>query len=112
MKLDRNMIVNNGRGKYALLKLRDLAAYQPHGAFETNPVAEALTVLEQAGLIEWGYPRTEGEFFVIKLRDQYAQGALAEYATRAAMDDKEYAAEVLDLAFRAGPASKFCKRPD
>ena len=75
MKLDRN-VSYDGKGKYALINLR------------TNQVL-------------WGYPHSEHEFFVIKLKDKYASAALFAYARAAEADDPEYAADVRALAQRA-----------
>lgn len=113
MKLDRNIVGNEGRGKYALLKLRDLAMCEPQGTFERSPVADALKVLEDAGVIDWGEQGTQSEFFVIRLKDRYAEDALHAYAEAATNGrDPEYAEEVRGLANRAGPKSPWCKRPD
>lgn len=54
MRLDRN-INPDGRGKYALINLR------------TNKV-------------EWGGPTAEEQFFVLKLKDEFAAPALRAYA--------------------------------
>lgn len=86
MQLDRN-INKNGNGKYALINLR------------TNK-------------IEWGESGTEEEFFVIKLRDRYAQGALNKYAEDVKELDEEFAAQVQELANRSGEDSSYCKNPD
>ena len=112
MKLDRNIRSNDGRGKYALLKLRRLDAYQQPDAFMASPVLEAIALLDREGLIEWGAPKTEGEFFVLKLRDQFAAPALKLYAFNAAAHDRQYADDVMELANRASYASPFCKLPD
>jgi len=120
MKLDRN-INGTGRGKYGLIKNRrveeirdaakagDTSAVQEHGK-----VVLALGVLAEAGIIEWGEPGTESEFFVIKLRDKYANPALVGYANRVLDDgdDPEYAFEIAKLAHRCGTHSPFCKKPD
>ena len=92
MKLDRNENAS-GKGKYALLKLRSVE----YGA----GIASAIDVLDDAGLIEWGLPGTDGEFFVMKLRDAYAAKALEAYAEVAMQEDEEFATEVLRLADRA-----------
>jgi len=65
--------------------------------------------------VESGLPKTENEFFVIKLKDKYAKAALEEYDRAVSLDpggDKEYDEDVLDLADRAGTDSPWCKRPD
>jgi hypothetical protein len=86
MKMDRN-INPDGRGKYAVLNLR------------TNR-------------IEWGCVGDEDEFFLIKLKDRNAKAALLAYADAIAERDPEFAAEVRQIAQRAGPDSPFCKDPD
>lgn len=113
MKLDRN-INPDGAGKYALLKLRVLDDCR-EGPFRDLPphLADAIHALEAAGILDWGLHGTEGEFFVIRLKDKYAQGALAEYAHACELDGEfEFGREVRSLAGRAGKDSPFCKRPD
>lgn len=87
MKLDRN-INSDGRGKYRLWNQRRQAWDDDCGVGEPN------------------------EFFVIKLKDRHAQVALDAYADSVERADPEYAAEVRDLADRAGERSLFCKEPD
>ena len=58
-------------------------------------------------------PGEEHEFFVVMLKDKYALAALLAYAEAAYADgQRDYATDVLKLADRAGPLSKFCKEPD
>lgn len=58
-------------------------------------------------------PGQEHEHFVIMLKDKYARAALLAYAEAALDDgDKEYAADVLELARRAGRRHPQCKIPD
>lgn len=115
MRLDRNesrtwkgMQV----GKYALLNLRKL--FNPEfSSYEKTEISNAIDILERKGILEWGLKGNKDEFFVIKLRDEFGQGALVEYANAAsAMGEKAYAMDILELAERAGPKSPFCKRPD
>jgi hypothetical protein len=114
MQLDRNLSDSEGRGKYALVKLRALESYRSDKLFEcyTPKISEALKVLENAGVLDWGYTQTESEFFVIRLKDRYAQEALHAYAVEARSADPEWADEVTKLARRAGPANPWCKYPD
>lgn len=114
MKLDRNIPENEGRGKYAIIKLRELEAYRSDNTFETytSKISEALKVLEKAGALDWGDVGTESEFFLIRLKDEYAHHALIAYADAANKDDPEYAAEIVDMANRAGPSSSWRKKPD
>lgn len=114
MKLDRHINVDK-RGKYALLKLRCLDDWLQSGAFAEVPqtVRDAIKTLEDVGMIDYGTSGTESEFFVVRLKDRYAQNALMAYATTAYLDgEKEFASDVQELAYRAGPASPFCKKPD
>jgi hypothetical protein len=113
MKLDRNLN-EDGRGKYAVLKLRRLALFDDGKTFGglDKKIAAAIRTLDRAGILDWGQPGTESEFFLIRLKDKYAQGCLRSYATDAARDDTEYAGEIFEMANRAGPSSPFCKRPD
>lgn len=109
MKLDRN-INGTGRGKYGLILNRKLALAADTAA--GADVNEAICILEAAGIIEWGEEGTASEFFVVKLRDQYAGSTLSVYGTMATHDDPEYGHDVLRLADRAGSRSPFCKKPD
>lgn len=119
MKLDRN-INGTGRGKYGLIKNRMLgtALHRRYNGGDADPlihddITKAIETLEAAGIIEWGETGTEGEFFVIKLRDKYASPALAAYASAARDDDPKYAEEIYyGLACKAGIHSPFCKKPD
>ena len=112
MKLDRNLNLN-GMGKYALLKLRQLEDYREQTPFGdiAKPIADALQLLQDRGILDWGNT-PETEFFVIRLKDKYARGALQNYADAARQDDPEYAGEIYDMAERSGAASPWCKRPD
>jgi hypothetical protein len=102
MKLDRN-INPDGKGKYALVKLRgDLS----------DDTKYALSLLEDDGRLDWGNVHSESEFWVFKLKDKYSAAGLAAYADAAERDDPEFAAEVREMLSRAGPNSPWCKRPD
>jgi hypothetical protein len=110
MKLDRNTN-GDGTGKYALVKLRALKDHHRYSEAELRELGDALRVLDQAGVLDYG--RTpETEFFVIRLRDKCARQALYAYALEADDFDHVYAGEVRDLALRAGPNNPYCKRPD
>lgn len=78
---------NDGRGKYGLIDNR------------TGAHIEARV----------GDPE---EFFVLKLKDEFAEPALRAYADAAREWDPEYAAEVDAMADRAGRNHPLCKRPD
>lgn len=103
MKLDRN--APDGRGKYAVVYLRDLngAGSDPRQALET---------LREGGFVTMGKTGARDEFFVVMLKDKNAHAALMAYAAEAEADDPEYAAEVRQMAHRAGPYHPDCKRPD
>ncbi|HEX5244082.1 MAG TPA: hypothetical protein VFW23_12530, partial [Tepidisphaeraceae bacterium] len=108
--LDRSVNVE-GMGKYALVKLRKLAEYR--GGPHAPAIRDAINTLVERGILDWGARNTESEFFVIRLKDKYAQGPLCEYATAAENDGEwEYGKDVRDMALRACPASKWCKKPD
>lgn len=87
MKLDRNLNAD-GQGKYELKNLR------------TGQVVTDCGVGE------------EHEFMVIMLKDINAEAALRAMAVKASETDIEWAAEIEELANRAGPNSPFCKIPD
>lgn len=106
MRLDRNLAENKGRGKYALLLLRS-------PRLRDDRVSEAINILYESGVLDWGEAETSSEFFVIRLKDENAHAALAAYAAKARQNgDKEWAGEVDELVERAGPFSQFCKKPD
>jgi hypothetical protein len=110
MDLDRN-INFDGTGKYALVKMRKLAECRngPHAL----AIEDAVKTLVDHGILDYGFLNSESEFFVIRLKDKYAQWPLNEYANAAEHDGQwEYGAKVRELAMRAGPASKWCKQPD
>lgn len=91
MKLDRN-INKNGRGKYALIKLREatIRTEQPHGG--------ALVIDQE--YVDFG-DTEDSDFFVIRLKDKYAGAALEAYGRAALEDDPEYSQEILSLAEKA-----------
>lgn len=111
MHLDRN----NGKGKYAIINLRKLQAVIDAGTHQRS-TEDAISILEDYGLIEYGAPGTEDEFFVIKLRDRFAHKALGAYATEAFRSTvagmRDYAHDVAALAKRAGKFSAWVKDPD
>lgn len=110
MKLDRN--INGGVGKYALVKRRRIQEFEDQSKSGVAAQARtAIAFLEKIGVIDSG-DTPETEFFVVRLRDIYADRALAAYANAAYPDDPEYADEVFDLASRAGKANPHAKAPD
>lgn len=108
MKLDRN-VNSDGQGKYALVNLRKLDWMTPSDQQSTGLL---FSVLERRGLLEYGRIGGSDEFFVIKLRDRHARPALAAYADSIRGTDPEFAAEVDEMADRAGTLSPYCKDPD
>ena len=104
MRLDRN-IKDETCGKYALLKLRQIPRPVP------DDIVAALATLTRAGILDWGN-KLDTEFFLIRLKDCYAEHALTAYALAARKDDSEYARDVANLAQRAGRRNPHCKRPD
>ena len=105
MQLDRNLNPD-GKGKYALINLRKI-----EGCPRT-PLELAAAILAHPDCVEWGCVGAPDEFWLIKLKDRFAQGALRAYADEAQESDPEYAQAVLELAQRSGPDSPFCKTPD
>lgn len=91
MKLDRN-INPQGKGKYALIKLRVASPLLTGGGqYATVP----------ANAVDYG-DSEDSEFFVIRLKDRHAAAALRAYAEDAnANGDEEFAREVLELSIRA-----------
>jgi len=117
MKLDRN---EKGRGKYAVVNLRkletELTAWKAaggNGEMTTRIVESTLDFLHKNGILGYGEPGTQDEFFVLKLKDRFAGAALEEYATVARRGgEPEYADDVKELADRAGAKSLWSKTPD
>lgn len=109
MKLDRNSGLDN---KYAVVKRRNLRALTGD---QRRMAEDALNTLANLGLVDNGLVNSPSEFFVLYLKDRYAEEALRAYAGAVFNDprgDSEYANEIVELACRAGTASHFCKRPD
>lgn len=73
MKLDRNLNPD-GRGKYALLKLR--RQEKPISLEATT----AATTLKDAGLLHFGNEAPGEQFFVMKYKDRFTAPALRAYA--------------------------------
>jgi hypothetical protein len=100
MRLDRNTNPD-GKGKYAVVKLRPAAGLNAQGC---------INLLERAGLLSFGTKPGE-EFFVLKLTDKYAGWALKAYAQAAVNDgEHEYGADVMALAEKAD--TELRKKPD
>lgn len=117
MKLDRN--TGNGRGKYGIVKVRRLRHIEQNTDGKSDSirqeVADAVALLERAGVLTFGGVGAPDEFFVLMLKDKYADMALSGYQQSVLVDpeaDHEYANEIDELWERAGRNSKHCKRPD
>lgn len=109
MNLDRNQ----GRGKYSVLLNRRIDYIRTReSAQRFNRISMAIRTLEQEGVLIHGEPKTQNEFFVLKLQDRHSQDALIAYAASVREFDPEYAADIDLLATRAGPASIWDKEPD
>lgn len=104
MKLDRN--APDGKNKFAVINMRKIPG-NPQ-----TPAELAAAILANPECVEFGRVGEPDEFFVVKLKDQYADHALHAYGTAARKDDPEYGVDVLTLARRAGTNSPFCKHPD
>jgi hypothetical protein len=109
MKLDRN---HEAMGKYALVCIRKL---DPIDAADFYAGAREGLDSDEIGVrrsaIELGEVGSEDEFFVLKLKDEFASVALNAYAYAAEEYDPEYADQIRELAARAyrHPSRK---RPD
>ena len=77
----------------------------------SDEVQKALNILIGAGVIDEGTMQKD-EFFVLRLKDEFALPALLAYARAAARWDAQYAQEVQELAVRSGPYNAFCRTPD
>ncbi len=80
--------------------------------------------LEDLGHLDWGCVGHHDEFFVVKLRDKYAPGAIKGYADLVMIDSQleidpqrakdlsQWALQVQGMNDRAGSLSPYCKHPD
>lgn len=96
MRLDRN-INPDGRGKYALVKIRAIHALPED---EKQFALRRLEVLHEMGVIDFGDAK-ENDFFVLRLKDMGAPAALHAYAEFFKNIDPEWASEVKSLADKA-----------
>lgn len=114
MKLDRN-INPDGRGKYALIKIR---ALQDHEVEELQKKAGGLHYISLPGeALDTG---EDSQFFVIRYKDKFAAAALSGYASAVEFEArinkvhssslKEYAQEIRNEAYRAAKVG--CEIPD
>jgi hypothetical protein len=108
MRLDRNLNPD-GKGKYALIKLRVAEPVVIESAFAQSGYQKPLRYELDADAVDFG-DTPETDFFVIRLQDKYAAAALRAYAMEAGNDDPEYAADIFELVERAENMES--RRPD
>lgn len=94
MLLDRNDNPS-GKGKYALIKLREIEG-DPRTAEEL-----AAAILKNPQCVDWGIRHSDSEFFVLRLKDENAPAALHAYALKAFEKDEEWGRQVLMMACRS-----------
>jgi hypothetical protein len=112
MKLDRNNINGDGRGKYGLIRNRRIKQLLETGNVHVAAaVQQALDILEQHDVINWG-TGVDDEFFVMMLKDRFTSSGLQGYAINAFHVDPEYGADIFALAARSGPYHPAVKMPD
>lgn len=83
MKLDRDTN-KDGRGKYALIKLRNLPGATPCSIAESM-VEGGFNAEDVYNSLDFG-DEPNGEFFVIRLKDKYALQAIYAYIDAVAAD--------------------------
>jgi len=76
MRLDRNLN-KDGKGKYALIKLRAIPGNP------STPEELAAAILAHPECVDWGERHSDSEFFVLRLKDKYAAPALLAYSNGA-----------------------------
>lgn len=108
MRLDRN---ERGTGKYALLKIRKLDELYKSENVDVKKIIRAIELLKSVGVLDYGETQ-QTEFFVIRLKDQFAFHALNAYAQEAIKVDFEYGSDVLRLADNSGLFHPFSRMPD
>lgn len=106
MKLDRN-INQDGRGKYALIKLRETSLNASHKALA---IAESKMLVVEPYAVDFG-DSEDTDFFVIRLKDKYAAPALHAYGESAMRDDPEYGREIIEL-WRIASRHQAKQKPD
>ena len=95
MKMDRD-INKDGKGKYALVKLREISCELP----TKKALADAIS--NNPHCLDFGEHGEDSEFFIIRLKDKYAPKALAAYARSAELDGNiEWARSVFNMAQRS-----------
>jgi hypothetical protein len=91
MKLDRNINVD-GRGKYALVKLRLPMQYVRVGDYGSISSEALIQALADAGYIHIGNEGPGERFFVMKYKDKFTHFGLRSYANHV----EAYAMQLLD----------------
>jgi hypothetical protein len=81
VKLTRNL-TDDGTCKYALVRLDKLRKLPPEQA---HIASDALKILAEAGVLEYGAKGDREEFFVLKLKDAFAPSALRALKQEAAL---------------------------
>jgi hypothetical protein len=94
MLLDRN-ISTDGKGKYALIKLREIPGTP------RTPEELAAAILAHPECVDWGGKGSDSEFFLLRLKDKWSPAALRAYHEAAVAEDMDWAFQVLALAHRA-----------
>lgn len=102
MRLDRN-VNTDGRGKYALIKLRSTGELTP------ALMEDGAKFVIDPDHVDFG-DTPETDFFTIRLKDKFAGPALRAYAEAAMEDDPEYAMEIIALAEKAEAGAR--RMPD
>jgi hypothetical protein len=106
MQLIRNE-TESGVGKYIVLKVQGTG-------MEPRTVEDVVEMIKQhPDCVQFGRVGEPDEFFVVKLKDINAPGALNGYAVLAGKNgDVELATEVAELSIRSGSNHPNCKVPD
>lgn len=108
MILDRDEN-NTGKGKYALIKLREIDISS--APFGSRMPAFINAIRDNPSVLDFGLEGSDSEFFVIRLKDKYAAPALEAYAEAAMKDDPAWGMSVYSLAAKA-KAHPGKKQPD
>lgn len=98
MLLDREEN-GNGKGKYALIKLREITL--DPGPLGTTFSRLVDAIRDNPDYVDFGLDGSDSEFFVIRLKDKYAVAALEAYAKAAMKDDPAWGMSVQSLAEKA-----------
>ena len=95
MELDRDSNTN-GKGKYALIKLREIEG------FPQTKEKLSQSVADNPDCIDFGFKGDDSEFFVIRLKDKHATKALIAYLNSVLDDgDLQFANSMYDMINRA-----------